>query len=192
MDRTRHHILFARDKDVSTTAPTAYALQGVVSAAMQTLEMLRTEHGQVIDTDDELLAALADEQVNIPRVLTLLFRGAAEAASLAEAAKSRIADQRQRMERFARDQQSKRDLAQQVMEAVGLKSFKCAEASVSLGVGPTRVIVTDEDALTDDFVIVVTTRTPNKVAIAAALKDGREVDGAMLSNGTTVLRILSR
>lgn len=177
---------------MSTTAPTAYGLQKVVSAAMQTLETLRTEHGQVIENDDELLAALAEENVDIPRVLTLLFRGAAEAASLVEAAKARIADQRQRMERFARDQQSKRDLAQQVMEAVGLKSFKCAEASVSLGVGPTKVIITNEAVLPDHLVTVTVTRAPNKTEIKYALQLGENVPGAELSNGSTVLKILSK
>lgn len=177
---------------MSTTAPTSYALQRVVGDAMRTLETLRTEHGQVIENDDELLAALAEENVDIPRVLTLLFRGAAEAASLADAAKSRIADQKQRMERFGRDEQSKRDLAQQVMEAVGLKSFKCAEATSGLSVGPAKVIITNEDALPDHLVTVTVTRAPNKAAIGFLLKQGREVDGAMLSNATTVLTVRFR
>jgi hypothetical protein len=194
---------------MSPTAPTAYGLQRVVSAAMQTLEMLRTEHGLVVETDDELLAALADEQVDIPRVLTLLLRGAAEAASLAEGAKARIADQRQRMERFARDQQSKRDLAQQVMEAVGLKSFKCAEATASLSVGPTKVIVTEPDPkrLPDQWVTITVTRTPDKAAIRSAIEDRQalikimrergeepppELEGAVLSNGGSVLTVRSK
>lgn len=173
-------------------APNAYQLQNIVSAAQQTLEMLREEHGQVIETDAELLAALADENINIPRVLTLLLRGAAEAESLIDAAKIRMADQRQRMERFTRDQQSKRDLAQQVMEAVGLKSFKCAEATASLSIGPQKAIPTDEDAIEDEFITVTVTRAPNKRAALDAMKAGRDVRGFTLSNQTTVLRITPR
>lgn len=192
---------------MTTTAPTAYALTAIVSDAMRTLEMLRSEHGQVIDTDDELLAALAEENVPVKHLLTLLVRSSMDDKAMGEAMESRIADMRQRRERFARAEQTKRAVIQQVMEAVGLKSVREAEFTLSLSAGKPKVIVTNPELLPDHCVTITVTRTPDKAATKAAIEDRLavirlkheageepppELEGAMLSNATTVLRILSK
>ena len=43
----------------STVGISGYTLQNIVSLAQATLETLRTEHGQVIETDSDITAALA-------------------------------------------------------------------------------------------------------------------------------------
>lgn len=194
---------------MSTTAPSAYALSAIVSQAMRTLETLRTEHGQVIDTDDELLAALAEENVPVKHLLTLLVRSSLDDKAMGEALESRIADMRQRRERFQRGEEAKRAVIQQVMEAVGLKSVKEPEFTLSLSVGRPKVIITEPDPrlLPDAWVTIAVTRTPDKAAIKTAIEDRQalikvkleqgeepppQLDGAMLSNATTVLRILSK
>jgi hypothetical protein len=52
--------------------------------------------------------------------------------------------------------------------------------TVSIGRGSPKVIITDEAALPPDCVETVV--KPSKKAIAAALKEGRDVPGACLSN----------
>jgi hypothetical protein len=170
----------------------AFQLERVVSLAMQTLEMLRTTEGQIIETSDELLTALAEEGIPVERVLRLLIGATLDAKSLGIAADQRIADIRQRRERFQRHETTYRTLIQSVMDALGLKKFAAEEATLTLGVGQPKVMVTDPDALPDDVVTVVTTRTPDKAKIRAALLLGEEVAGAMLSNATTVLTVRSR
>jgi hypothetical protein len=185
---------------MSTTAPTAYALQGVVSAAMQTLEMLRTEHGQVIADDAELLASLAEENVPVAHILTLLVRSSQDDKAIGAALDARIADMRQRRERFKRGEEAKRSLIAQVMDAVGLKSVKEPEFTLSLSAGKPKVIITDEAALPDDMVKIETVRTPDKAAILKALLGTGQPDvefaevipGAVLSNGGSVLTVRSK
>ena len=48
----------------------------------------------------------------------------------------------------------------------------------------------DETALSDRFVTIK--RVPNRAEIAAALKDGEVVDGAVMSNSFPVLTIRGR
>jgi len=175
-----------------TRTPSAFALERIVSAAMQTLESLRTTDGQVIETPDEVLTALAEEGIPVERVLKLLIGAVLDSKALGVAADARIADLRQRRERFARHEQTYRTLIQNVMDALGLKKFASEEATLSLGVGQPKVQIVDETALPDHLVTVVTTRVPNKTAIGVLLKEGHDVDGAWLSNGGSVLTIRSR
>lgn len=176
---------------MSTTAPTAYALQRVVGDAMRTLETLRSEHGQILDTDDELLAALAEESVPVAHILTLLVRSSLDDKAMGAALDQRVADMRQRRERFARAEQTKRAVIQAVLEAVGLKSVKEPEFTLSLSAGQAKVIITDEAAIPMDLWKVVTTSTPDKALIKAALAVG-EVPGASMSNGGSVLTVRSK
>lgn len=174
--------------------PSAYQLQTVVSLAMQTVETLRTEHGQVIDTDTELLDALAGEGVNVDDIIRRLARGALDAKANAAAAEARMEDLKARRDRFRRHEAQYRSTVQEVMQALELRSFKDAEFTLSLHDGRPKVIVIDEAALADEYVTIVTTRTPNKAAIMAALDVGdvAGVAGALKSNGGRTLTVKSR
>jgi hypothetical protein len=190
-----------------TPPPSAWTLQKVVSDAMRTLETLRTEHGVILDSGDDVLAALAEENVPVERLLRLLVARFLDDKSNGIAADLRIADLRQRRERFKRAEETMRAIAQQVMEAVGLKSAPLVEATLSLSAGNPKVIITDADKLPDNLVKIETIRTPDKAAIKTALDDRRalidaaraqgeepppELEGAELSNGGSVLTVRTR
>jgi hypothetical protein len=190
-----------------TPPPSAWTLQKVVSDAMRTLETLRTEHGVILDSGDDVLAALAEENVPVERLLRLLVARFLDDKSNGIAADLRIADLRQRRERFKRAEETMRAIAQQVMEAVGLKSAPLVEATLSLSAGNPKVIITDADKLPDNLVKIETIRTPDKAAIKTALEDRRalidaaraqgeepppELEGAELSNGGSVLTVRTR
>lgn len=176
----------------STTAPSGYTVQRVVSLAMETLESLRTEHGQVIETDEEVADALISEGIDIDTLLRRLTRAALDAKANAEAAKSRIEDLATRRDRFLRQNETYRATILAVMEAIGSRKFVDPEFSLGISAGRPKVIVTDETKLRDDLVTIVTTRTPNKSAILAALSANQDVDGAILSNGSQTLTIRSK
>jgi hypothetical protein len=176
----------------TATAPTSWQLTKIVALAMQTVESLRTDHGLILDSEADVLAALADEGVDLGTIIKALTRAALDSKAMGIAADQRIADLRQRRERFQRAETQYRATVQQVLEALALRKFTAEDFTLSLSAAQAKVIVTDETALSDDLVTVVTTRTPNKALIKSALEAGVEVEGAVLSNATSVLTVRSR
>lgn len=171
----------------TTTAPSSWQLQKVVSLAQSTLESLRTEHGQVFDTDADLLTALADEHVDVESILRRLISAALDARADLAAAKERIADLQVRAARFARREKAYRATAADVMTALELTRFPTAEATLTLTPAKPRMLLPDldaqPDALPDDLVTITITRMPNRAAIEAALDAGREIPSVGWSNG---------
>jgi hypothetical protein len=193
-------------KTIERPAPSAWQVQRVVSLARETVETLRTEHGQVFDDADSLLAALVEEGVGVDDIIRRLIGSALNDKANAAGAKQRIADLQARKERFERHEEAKRGTVLAIMEALGLPKFVDPEFSLSVSTGKSKVIITSEAALSDDLVTVTTIRTPDKAkikdaieewtAIMAELEDGdegpAEVAGAILSNAPPVLTVRVR
>jgi hypothetical protein len=69
-----------------------------------------------------------------------------------------------------------------VMAETGLTSVRIPGGTWYLRDAPPRVIVTDESALPPEYIVQPPPR-PDHAALRAALRAGREVPGAVLSNG---------
>lgn len=80
-----------------------------------------------------------------------------------------------------------RALIKRLMEAANQRSIDLPAAKISLGKSPAKVLITDETAIPEEFVRIK--REPNKTAIKEALVEGKDVPGAVLSNGGTSLTI---
>jgi hypothetical protein len=172
--------------------PSAFALQRVISLAMSTIEALRTEHGQVIETDDDVVAALAQEGVSFEQIMARLGRAALQAKADAAAADAIIDDLRVRRDRFRKHEEAWRAVMLSAMEAVGLTKLQTVQFSVSITPGKPRVLIVDETLLPDELVTVTVTRTPDRVMIKQALYDNGEVPGAVLSNSQPVITVRTR
>lgn len=75
------------------------------------------------------------------------------------------------------------------MERCGIKKIECPLFSITLAPGREIAVIDNQDAIPDEFVKVKTSIDPDKNAIAAALKDGREVPGAHLERAKSSIRI---
>jgi hypothetical protein len=102
----------------------------------------------------------------------------------------RLLDMGLRQKRFERRVEAIRELMFNIMEMAGLKKHEMALATLFIRNGPEKVIVTDEQRLTDEYVRIK--REPNKIAIKQALENGVPVDGAELSNPMPVLSIKTK
>jgi len=179
---------------MSSPAPSAWRLQAVIAQAQATLDTLRFEHGQIIETDAELADAFADEGLEVDTVLRRLTQAALLAKANAAAADGLIDDLIARRDRFRAHEDAYRTTMLQAMEALGLRYWSCAQATLSLAAGQPKVIISDAaaDRLPDALVAIRIVRTPDKAAIRAALEAGRTVEGATLSNATPVLQVRSK
>jgi hypothetical protein len=84
---------------------------------------------------------------------------------------------------------SVRDYLRHNMQATGISKIECPLFAITLSKPAKQVEITDEAALPDEYVKVKTTVSPDKVALAKALKDGIEVPGAILIDGASRLTI---
>lgn len=75
------------------------------------------------------------------------------------------------------------------MEATGISKIQCPLFSITLAAGRESVAISDDSAIPDDFLNVKTVISPDKTAIAKALKEGKEVAGASLQRGQSSIRI---
>ncbi len=127
------------------------------------------------ETDFNTVMSQIVEQVNYAK---------AEVEGIDEYLKKRIAARR---DRILRREETLRTLAMALMQSAGVKTLRFPFATVSISTGWPKVIITDETLLTDAYVRIK--REPDKVTIGNALKDGKTVAGAVLSNPEQVLTI---
>jgi hypothetical protein len=73
------------------------------------------------------------------------------------------------------------------MVEAGLKKIEADDMTLTTGLGPASVVITDEAMLPESFWRVK--REPNKVAIGEALKGGVTVPGAGRGNQAPVLKV---
>jgi hypothetical protein len=166
-------------------SPHPAAIERAMSAAMSLIASLGD------DAEDEAIRESAlDGETDALEVARRLIRAALDLEAMAKAAKSRMDDLAARHDRFAARADSARETAKAMLDALGVNRLQSEDFTVSLKMGPPKVIVTDEQLLADEFMRVK--KTPDKPLIAAALDAGRDVIGAVKSNGSVVLQIRTR
>lgn len=168
----------------------------VIALAQATLDRLREDDGLVLETEDELRGALADEGVTIDDVLSWLGRAALDARAYKEMIEQRMAALELRHARAEGHHETLRATLFQAMQALGLPSFRDAEFNASISSGKTKVFVTDIEALPTHCVHHKVVKTPDLGAIREAIADsaacGKELRGATLSNAQPILTIRTR
>lgn len=82
-----------------------------------------------------------------------------------------------------------RDYLKHNMDATGIDKIQCPLFTITLSKPTQKAEITDEKALPDDYVVVKTEFKPDKREILKALKEGKDVPGAALSEGARRLII---
>lgn len=168
------------------TAPSPYAIQAAMAAAQSALS--RLEASGDVDTDEAAaLAVLREEAPDIEVVLTRIARAKREAAGRAKAAAEWIAELQDRKRRFERQEEEYNRTMFAILSALGLRKFTHGGCTISMHEGQAGVVITDDAALPDQFVRI--RKEPDKTAIGCVLREGHEVPGALLSNGTPYIKV---
>ena len=171
-------------------APSAFRVHQVITMALAALDELRGTHGVILDTEDEVRLALAEEGIDVDTVLRRLVLASIQARSDEEAASSRIKDLIARRDRFAAHKETYRKLIIWLAGEMGKTNMTDPEFTLSIRPGAAKVLITDASALPHGY--FVTERVPLKTNIADALKRGEAISGASLSNSPSVLTIRTK
>lgn len=101
----------------------------------------------------------------------------------------RIQQLKERKESITKRKESLINYLRKNMEATGISKIECPYFSISLQKGRESVHVLDESMLDDEYIKVKTEVSPDKIAIAKAIKDGKEVAGAVMQRGDSIIKI---
>lgn len=172
------------------SSPSPYALEQAFSVLLSVRQRLLEEDPE-IEHDERLMADCLDgESGDAMEVVRQLVRASMHAKSMAEAAKSRASDIQARADRYAKRETSLRGAVFAIMDAIGQRRIEAEDFTASISAGASGVVVTDETLLPDSVVRI--TRTPDKRAIADALKTGATIEGAEISNGPPRLTVRTK
>ena len=157
-----------------------------VEDVMREVNALMAEFPQLAD-DEELMRDMLEGNTRFDRIMDRLLSDMRDNETLAEASSQRIGKIRARQTRLTHRAQFLRGLMHRLLTLTGLKSVALAEAKISVVNSPEKVIITDENAIPDEFMEI--TREPNKTAIKNAIKSGQIIPGATMSNGGTTISV---
>jgi hypothetical protein len=149
---------------------------------------LLTAYKDIIGEDAEFAADVVEGQTDFVEIVDHILNQEGEDAALVEAIQDRINKLSTRALNINARIEKRRGLLITALQMAGLKSLRCPVATISLRATPQKAIVTQEDRIPEEF-LVPRDPTIDRRALLAALKEGRKIPGAELSNGGVSLSI---
>lgn len=140
--------------------------------------------------DNIALADTLDGLNDLTDVVARFIREALEDEALAEALNSRIGDMTERRRRLSDRAAKRKAIALSLMNSVEMPRVEQPEFTASASYSRRAVVVTDENALPDQYVRI--TRAPDKKALHEALASGNTIPGASLGNGHPTLLVRTK
>ncbi len=155
----------------------SWKLKTAFDALRAGLIALEEEHGVI----DAVVADLPDEVADIELVMRGIISRIAHDEAMETARKSLAAQYAQAAQRDGNRAEKARALLHAAMTTMDWTSKVWPEGRLTLSAPRSKVIITDEAKLPDEYVKVE--RTPMKAEIKKALDAKIEVPGATISNG---------
>ena len=158
-----------------------------MSALMAARTRILTEDPELAADEAAFAEALQGDGLDM---LDAVLRASVHARDMAEAADTRAKATAARRDRYKARAETLRQAAFAAMDALGMTKRELPDMTVTIAAGKPTVLITDEAALPADF--VRTTTAPDRIAIAAALKAGQDVPGAVLTNSLPTMTMRTR
>jgi CxxC motif-containing protein len=111
--------------------------------------------------------------------------------SLVEALKGRIGDMRARLARLEQRVAKKREIATTAMERAEIKKITEPDFTASFSISGPKVSVTSEEMIPGQYWKAQTPKL-DRVTLAAMLKAGQAVPGAVLTNGSPFVSVRTK
>lgn len=137
--------------------------------------------------DDQLRADSIEGETDAYDLLRKIEAMRRDAAAMAGACATTIAELELRQGRFVRREQAMRAFAMKLMKTASIRKHEMPEATYSIRNGVSKVIITDENFIPD--ILCRIKREPDKTKIKKLLTNGNPVRGAELSNAEPTLTI---
>lgn len=150
------------------------------------IENLKLQFPELAE-DEDAWALTIESETGAVEMLRQIERRRQDAAHMAGAIASNIAELGLRQERFEGREKAMRALAFKIMEATNLRKTEMPEATYSIRAGQPKLIIKDESAVPDNLCRIK--REPDKTVIKDAMMNGYSPSWAELSNGEPSLSV---
>ena len=141
----------------------------------------------IIGDDDDARIDAVDGETNLHDVICRLVDRLATIDGLVEGISAQMAQAGDRRQRLKDQAEMIRTAIGAAMDQAGLRKVEAPLATVSVRKVPPKVLVTEEADLPAAY--LKTKVSPDLKAIGEALKEGTDVTGATLSNGSETISI---
>ncbi len=159
-----------------------------VAVHKQKRELLLQEFPELLE-DQQALDDTLEGISYLPDIIANIVRDAREDEAYVTALSLMIREMSDRKARFERRALRRRDMAQHLMDSVGIRKVEQPDFTASIRATPPHVVIDDETLLPAD--LRKTIRQPVKAAIKEALAKG-PIAGAHMSNGGASLTITTK
>ena len=143
------------------------------------------------DADEETLHDTLEGLSSLPEMLACVLRSYLDDLALSAALGIRINDMQERISRFEQRADKKRALITSVMERADLKKLAEPDFTVSFRSTSPSLVITAEAEIPQDFWKPQPPKL-DRQGLTAALRQGRSVPGAVLSNGQATISVRTR
>lgn len=140
-----------------------------------------------MDSDEELVADTLEGETDLIDMIDQLVTAEDEDRILLDGLKARIDELTDRKRRFERRYKDRRTVIAQAMSIAELPSLQRPTYTMSFGITKPKPLVTEEADIPAEF--FKAKPTLDRTALGTALRDGRDVPGACLTNGEPSITI---
>ena len=185
----RHGHKEAAGQKPGAAPPNSWKISQAMSVWQSTRARLLHDDAELAQDEAALSALLGSEAGDVRDVLARVLRAARHAEAMADAAKEQMTALKGRQDRYKRRGEQLRATGFAILDALGESRFETADFTASIRAGVPSLTILDQEAIPSEFIRI--SEVPEKPAIIAALKAGREVGGCVLAAGLPSLTIRS-
>lgn len=147
------------------------------AVVQQQIASLRLQFPALAD-DAEAWGLSVESETDLPELMEQVVAAMLDAAGMAGAIATRIAELEARQGRYEQREKAMRALALKLMQMAGAKKLELPEATLSVRAPGRKLVISDDTAVPDDFCQI--TRAPDKSKIKALIGGGGAVNWAAL------------
>lgn len=162
-----------------------------VQRDLEAAKVLREQIADLAQGDEDFIRDTLEGEMDFEGIVGKLLGDIGEDEALAKGIEGYEAELAARKQRIANRAKLKRSLICTALEIAGRKTMELATGTVTLSAVKPKAIVTEEADIPAEFFKPQPPKL-DQAALSAALREGREVPGASLSNGGSTIRILRR
>ncbi|MCO5092022.1 siphovirus Gp157 family protein [Bosea sp. (in: a-proteobacteria)] len=162
-----------------------------VQREIEAAKVLREQIADLAQGDEDFIRDTLEGELDFEGIVRTLLAEIGEDEALADGIDRYADDLAARKQRLTVRAKLKRSLICTALEIAGRKTMELDVGTVTLSAVKPKAIVTEEADIPAEFFKPQPPKL-DQTALSAALRDGREVKGATLSNGGSTIRILRK
>ncbi len=162
-----------------------------IQRELDAANVLRIQITELAAGDEDFIRDTLEGDADFEGMVRVLLAGIGEDEAMAEGIDAYAKELAGRKERLTGRAKLKRTLICTALEIAGRKTIETDVGTVTLSAVKPKAIVTEEADIPAEFFKPQPPKL-DQSALSAALREGREIKGASLSNGGSTVRILRR